>query len=58
MQIQKNKESTTHINHGTNSIRQFPSRGTIIKTGIMTGGAIAATVIMTYYLRKRANSKA
>ena len=55
--IQKNRESKPSVNRETKSIIQFPSRGTAIKVGIITGGAIAAGVVMTYYLRKRGKSK-
>ena len=51
--IQKDRESKPFVNRETKSIVQFPSRSTAIKVGIIAGGAIAAGVVMTYYLRKR-----
>jgi hypothetical protein len=58
MQIQKDRElKPTPVNRKTKGIVQFPSRGTVIKAGIVTGGAIAASVVMMYYLRRRGKSK-
>jgi hypothetical protein len=55
--IQKDRESKSLVNRETKGIMQFSSRGTAIKVGIITGGAIAAGIVMTYYLRKRQKSR-
>ena len=55
--IQKDRESKPSVNRETKGIIQFPSCDAAIKVGIITGGAIAAGVAMTYYLRKRGKSK-
>jgi len=53
--VQKDRETGTNKFDG--KIRrigiQMPDRGTLIGAGIVTGGAIAASLAFTYYLRRR-----
>lgn len=39
----------------TNGTTIMPSRGAIIKVGLITGGALAAGITLAYYLKKRSS---